>query len=139
MHVKDIKPTTKANFELRRDPTEVGSGMRRLEEAAARRLRRRNPRLLLRAGAAVRHARLESAKISYDYLAKVRRLMPLRMAMVGGGPGSFIGPVHRMAAELDGRIRLVAGGVQPRPGQERPGGRRLGRGARPGLSATITR
>lgn len=35
--------------------------------------------------------------------------MSLRMAMVGGGPGSFIGPVHRMAAELDGRIRLVAG------------------------------
>ena len=35
--------------------------------------------------------------------------MALRMAMVGGGPGSFIGPVHRMAAELDGRIRLVAG------------------------------
>lgn len=35
--------------------------------------------------------------------------MTLRMAMVGGGPGSFIGPVHRMAAELDGRIRLVAG------------------------------
>lgn len=34
---------------------------------------------------------------------------PLRLAMIGGGPGSFIGPVHRMAAELDGRIRLVAG------------------------------
>jgi predicted dehydrogenase len=34
---------------------------------------------------------------------------PLRLAMVGGGPGSFIGPVHRMAAELDGRIRLTAG------------------------------
>jgi predicted dehydrogenase len=34
---------------------------------------------------------------------------PLRLAMVGGGPGSFIGPVHRMAAELDGRMRLVAG------------------------------
>ena len=33
----------------------------------------------------------------------------LRMGMVGGGPGSFIGPVHRMAAELDGRIELVAG------------------------------
>ena len=29
--------------------------------------------------------------------------------MVGGGPGSFIGPVHRMAAQLDGRFRLVAG------------------------------
>lgn len=34
---------------------------------------------------------------------------PLRLAMVGGGLGSFIGPVHRMAAELDGRMRLVAG------------------------------
>lgn len=34
---------------------------------------------------------------------------PLRLAMIGGGPGSFIGPVHRMAAELDGGIRLVAG------------------------------
>ncbi|MFV3127163.1 Gfo/Idh/MocA family protein [Niveispirillum sp. KHB5.9] len=33
----------------------------------------------------------------------------LRLGMIGGGPGSFIGPVHRMAAELDGRIRLVAG------------------------------
>ncbi|HMN52783.1 MAG TPA: Gfo/Idh/MocA family oxidoreductase [Sphingopyxis sp.] len=31
------------------------------------------------------------------------------MAMVGGGPGSFIGPVHRMAAELDGLARLRAG------------------------------
>ena len=33
----------------------------------------------------------------------------LQMGMVGGGPGAFIGPVHRMAAELDGRIELVAG------------------------------
>lgn len=31
------------------------------------------------------------------------------MGMVGGGPGAFIGPVHKMAAELDGRIELVAG------------------------------
>ena len=33
----------------------------------------------------------------------------LRMGMVGGGAGSFIGPVHRMGAELDGTIELVAG------------------------------
>ena len=33
----------------------------------------------------------------------------LRMGMVGGGPGAFIGPVHKMAAELDGKIELVAG------------------------------
>ncbi|WP_292636491.1 Gfo/Idh/MocA family oxidoreductase [Novosphingobium sp.] len=33
----------------------------------------------------------------------------LRMGMVGGGPGSFIGPVHRIAAEMDREIELVAG------------------------------
>jgi predicted dehydrogenase len=34
--------------------------------------------------------------------------MKIRMAMIGGGRGSFIGPVHRMAAALDGEIELVA-------------------------------
>ena len=33
----------------------------------------------------------------------------LRMGMVGGGRGAFIGTVHRMAAALDGKIELVAG------------------------------
>jgi len=33
----------------------------------------------------------------------------LRMGLIGGGPGSFIGPVHRIAAELDREIELVAG------------------------------
>ena len=33
----------------------------------------------------------------------------VRMGMIGGGEGAFIGPVHRMAAELDGEIELVCG------------------------------
>ncbi|MFW5870786.1 MAG: Gfo/Idh/MocA family protein [Candidatus Sumerlaeota bacterium] len=33
----------------------------------------------------------------------------LRMGMVGGGPGAFIGGVHRMAAALDQQVELVAG------------------------------
>ncbi|KFG91821.1 Oxidoreductase-like protein [Sphingobium herbicidovorans NBRC 16415] len=33
----------------------------------------------------------------------------LRFALIGGGPGSFIGGVHRIAAELDREIELVAG------------------------------
>jgi len=33
----------------------------------------------------------------------------LRMAMVGGGPGAFIGDVHRKAARMDGKIEIVAG------------------------------
>ena len=31
------------------------------------------------------------------------------MGMVGGGRGAFIGAVHRMAANLDGKIELIAG------------------------------
>ncbi|MBO9379887.1 gfo/Idh/MocA family oxidoreductase [Sphingomonas histidinilytica] len=38
---------------------------------------------------------------------------PVRMAMIGGGPGSFMGPVHRRAASLDGLVRLVAGAFSP--------------------------
>lgn len=33
---------------------------------------------------------------------------PLRLAVIGGGPGSFIGETHRSAARLDGRYELVA-------------------------------
>ena len=33
----------------------------------------------------------------------------IRYGMVGGGPGAFIGAVHRKAAALDGEIELVAG------------------------------
>jgi predicted dehydrogenase len=33
----------------------------------------------------------------------------LRMGMIGGGPGAFIGGVHRIAAVLDGQVELVAG------------------------------
>src|SRR5450432_1018845 len=33
----------------------------------------------------------------------------LRYGMVGGGQNAFIGAVHRMAANLDGQIELVAG------------------------------
>ena len=33
----------------------------------------------------------------------------LRLAVIGGGPGSFIGGMHRMAARIDDRYELVAG------------------------------
>ncbi len=33
----------------------------------------------------------------------------LRMGLIGGGPGSFIGRIHRIAAELDGQAQLVCG------------------------------
>jgi predicted dehydrogenase len=46
----------------------------------------------------------------------------LRMGMVGGGPGAFIGPVHRIAAELDGRIELVAGAFSSSPEKSKAAG-----------------
>lgn len=39
----------------------------------------------------------------------------LRMGMVGGGRGAFIGGVHRMAAALDGQIELVCGAFSSSP------------------------
>jgi predicted dehydrogenase len=46
----------------------------------------------------------------------------LRMGMVGGGRGAFIGSVHRMAAALDGRIELVAGCFSADPEKSRLSG-----------------
>jgi predicted dehydrogenase len=39
----------------------------------------------------------------------------LRAGLVGGGAGSFIGKVHRIAAELDGQALLVAGALSSDP------------------------
>jgi len=41
--------------------------------------------------------------------------MTLKLGMVGGGQGAFIGGVHRMAARLDGRWDLVAGALSSDP------------------------
>jgi predicted dehydrogenase len=46
----------------------------------------------------------------------------LRMGMVGGGRGAFIGSVHRMAAALDGRIELTAGCFSADPEKSRLSG-----------------
>ena len=45
--------------------------------------------------------------------------MRLRMGMIGGGSGAFIGPVHRIAAELDREIELVAGVFSSDPARSR--------------------
>ena len=50
----------------------------------------------------------------------------LRMGMVGGGPGAFIGPVHKMAAELDGKIEMVAGAFSQSAERSRVAGESFG-------------
>lgn len=49
----------------------------------------------------------------------------LRMGMVGGGVGAFIGGVHRMAANLDGQIELVCGAFSSSPEKSKKTGEEL--------------
>ena len=51
---------------------------------------------------------------------------PIRLGMVGGGQGAFIGAVHRMAARLDGNYSLVAGALSSDPERARASGAELG-------------
>jgi sugar phosphate isomerase/epimerase len=72
MHVKDIKASTKPNFELKMDPTEVGSGRidwRRLLPAAhAAGVRG----FYVEQEPPFERARIEAAKICHDYLAALQ-------------------------------------------------------------------
>ena len=49
----------------------------------------------------------------------------LRMGMIGGGHGAFIGEVHRMAARLDGYIELVCGAFSSDPKKSKQMGKTL--------------
>ncbi len=57
----------------------------------------------------------------------------LRMGLVGGGQGAFIGRVHCTAAVLDNRAALVAGALSSDPAKGQGLGRRLRHPARAGL------
>ncbi len=49
----------------------------------------------------------------------------IKYGMVGGGPGAFIGGVHRKAAALDGEIDLVAGAFSSSPEKSKEQGEAL--------------
>ena len=50
----------------------------------------------------------------------------LRLAVIGGGPGSFIGAMHRQAARLDDRYELVAACLSSNAERSVQAGRELG-------------
>jgi predicted dehydrogenase len=52
--------------------------------------------------------------------------MRLRLGMVGGGPGAFIGGVHRLCAEMDREFVLVAGAFSSEAEKSAQTGRELG-------------
>ena len=49
----------------------------------------------------------------------------LRMGMIGGGKGAFIGAIHRIAANMDGMIDLVCGALSTSPKNADESGRML--------------
>lgn len=49
----------------------------------------------------------------------------IRMGMVGGGEGAFIGAVHRIAANIDGQIELVCGAFSSTPEKSVASGKSL--------------
>ena len=51
---------------------------------------------------------------------------PLRLGVVGGGPGSWIGDMHRSAATLDGAWAVAAGVFSSDPARSRAAGPQLG-------------
>jgi predicted dehydrogenase len=50
----------------------------------------------------------------------------IRLGMVGGGQGAFIGAVHRIAARMDDQYALVAGALSADPERARASGAELG-------------
>ena len=50
----------------------------------------------------------------------------IRLGMVGGGEGAFIGAVHRLAARMDDHYELVAGALSSTPEKARRSGDALG-------------
>lgn len=52
--------------------------------------------------------------------------MTLKLGMVGGGEGAFIGGVHRIASRLDDRYKLVAGALSSEPERSRRSAAALG-------------
>src|SRR5207302_6618699 len=61
-----------------------------------------------------------------DATSDARTSPPLRLGMVGGGRGAFIGAVHRLCARMDGQFELVAGALSSDAQRARDSGADLG-------------
>src|SRR5205814_10362896 len=61
-----------------------------------------------------------------DATSDARTSRPLRLGMVGGGRGAFIGAVHRLCARMDGQFELVAGALSSDAQRARDSGGDLG-------------
>ena len=63
----------------------------------------------------------------------------IRLGMVGGGQGAFIGAVHRIASRLDDQYELVAGALSSEPERAKASGARARACARTAPTAASRR
>lgn len=59
-------------------------------------------------------------------MAALDQVTPIRLGMVGGGQGAFIGAVHRTAMRIDNKFELVAGALSSNAERALTSGRELG-------------
>jgi len=59
-------------------------------------------------------------------MADIEKKDPIRWGMVGGGQGSFIGEVHRIAARLDNNYLFCAGALSSEPERSQKSGSAIG-------------
>ena len=71
-------------------------------------------------------ARRRGMKASASQAAVAAPPPRIRLGMVGGGEGAFIGGVHRIAARLDDHYTLLAGALSSTPEKSRRSGTALG-------------
>src|SRR5262249_16031664 len=57
---------------------------------------------------------------------EARKGARIKLGMVGGGEGAFIGAVHRIASRIDDQYELVAGALSSTPEKARRSGAALG-------------
>ncbi len=79
----------------------------------------------------------ESYPMSTELPARASHL-PLRLAMIGGGPTSWIGGMHRRAAQFDGQWQVVAGVFSSKANRSRDAATLIGLAATRGYADVAT-
>ena len=76
--------------------------------------------------ARARVALRERTQMAIEGRSDARKGGRIRLGMVGGGEGAFIGAVHRIASRIDDQYELVAGALSSTPEKSRRSGEALG-------------
>lgn len=64
--------------------------------------------------------------LNLDHISVIKMNRKLRLGMIGGGQGAFIGAVHRIAAQIDGQYELVCGAFSSNAEKSKLSGHELG-------------